>query len=146
LWHKPYLWLSSAAIVELAFGGLLFFGFLLWFARVVFPVMEDSSIMSDFVTPLSYAIPQFIASIVSIVGGVLLFKRIKNGIFVSIASLPELLYSNTWLESFSAPFFQLASNSPVMQPLAYTVFFGSYNICIVVIAALLIVGWKVTKL
>lgn len=147
---KLNLWLSSAAIFQLVFCGLIIIGFILWISTDIRAVMVEGIDASFWITPLSLHLPQFIGSIIGIIGAFLVLKSNKIGIFVSLGAIPVLLYDSQWMTFLSRPFLAPLSLSATTAPaydanLAYSLFIAIYHVCIAIITALLVVGWKVVK-
>lgn len=102
------------------------------------------------IIPISQHLPQLFGSIIGIAGALLLLKRKRIGVLVSISAIPVLLYDYQWMtfinRSFLAPISLSATTAPAYDAnLAYSIFLILYHAFITAISALLIIGWKVVK-
>jgi hypothetical protein len=150
LWNRPHSWLSSAAILQLVFCGLVIIGFVLWINTDIRSVMIEGVDSSLWIIPLSQHLPQLFGSIIGITGALLLLKRKKIGVLVSIGAIPVLVYDYQWVTFIGRPFLAPISLSATTAPaydanLAYSIFLIIYHVCITAITALLIIGWKLVK-
>jgi hypothetical protein len=143
LWNRPYSWLSSTAILQLVFCGLIIIGFILWVSTDIRSVMVEGVDASLWIIPLSQHLPQLIGSIIGITGALLLLKRKKIGVLVSIGAIPVLLYDYQWVTFIGRPFLAPISLSATTAPaydanLAYSIFLIIYHVCLVTITSFLI--------
>jgi len=149
--HKAFTWSSRAAILQMAFGGMILIGFVVWIYTSIIPVLELDSDSSHWIDPVLNAISQPIGSIIAIVGAYLLLKKKKIGLYVSIVSVPILLINNRWIQFVSVIdwlIFRIFDARQLPQSelnLIYFIWVGIYNACVAAIATLLVVFWKVAR-
>jgi hypothetical protein len=144
-------WLSRAAILQMAFCGLILIGFIVWMLTSIRPVMENAPDASHWIIPILNSVSQPIGSVIAVVGAYLLLKRKKIGLYFSIVSVIILLINNRWIQFVSVIdwlVFPLFINKlPTQSELNFIYFLwvGIYNACTAAIAALLAVCWRVVK-
>src|SRR5213593_3996659 len=80
-----FAWFSMAALVQMAFCGMILIGFAVWMFTNILPVMQNAPDASFWINPIMYTISQPIGGVVAIVGACLLLKRRNIGLYVSIA-------------------------------------------------------------
>jgi hypothetical protein len=142
--------LSSAAILQLVFCGLIIIGFILWVSIDIRAVMIEGVDASLWIIPLTLHLPQITGSIIAITGAYLLLKRKKMGIYVSLGAIPVLVYDYQWMTFIGRPFLAPLSLWVTTIPrydayLMYSVFLVVYHVFIIAILALLILSWKAVK-
>lgn len=71
-------WLSRSAILQMAFGGIILTGFVVWMITNILPVMENAPDVSLWIDPILFSVSQPIGSVIAIVGGYLLLKKTQD--------------------------------------------------------------------
>jgi len=152
---KADLWWRRAAVFQIAVGGMILIGFAVWILTNILPLSEHARNSSDWIIPVQLTISQPVGSAIAIIGGCIILKRKRRlGLYVSIAAIPILLINNTWIQFIGVvnklilPLFLYNVNSVPIPPqvkaqfsFIYYVWFVIYNACVAAIGSLLTICW-----
>ncbi len=127
-----FAWFSMAALVQMAFCGMILIGFAVWMFTNILPVMQNAPDASFWINPIMYTISQPIGGVVAIVGACLLLKRRNIGLYVSIASVPILLINDRWIifigVIFSLFYYLLLAGRQAAQSELYLIYYVWWNL------------------
>jgi hypothetical protein len=144
--NRRNTWLLLAAILQLFFGGWLFFGFLSWLDMNLLPVANTAIDSTDWTTPLSRLAPEFVWSILLIASGVLLLKRKMVALLFSVIGIPIVWSYNQWTLFLTDPIFLMIHPLKPVDQSIIDIFYPIYNIFLAAITVCLVIGcWKLAR-